>query len=123
MTTKDKTSKDTAGREAVGGARIVADLFAGLGTFALALEGRVLAAEGARDAALALKAAAGQAQRTLFVDHRDLYRRPLDAGELNRFEAVVLDSGGNVALTLPVRTIEEQVPPEEAEPPPEDGGG
>jgi hypothetical protein len=26
------------------------------------------------------------------------------------FEAVVLDSGGNVALTLPVRTIEEEVP-------------
>jgi len=77
--------------EAVGEARIVADLFAGLGTFALALEGRVLAAEGARDAALALRAAAGRAQRTLFVDHRDLYRRPFDACELARFEAVVLD--------------------------------
>jgi 23S rRNA (uracil1939-C5)-methyltransferase len=78
-------------RRAVGGARIVADLFAGLGTFALALEGRVLAAEGARDSALALKAAAGRAQRPVFVDHRDLYRRPLDASELDRFEAVVLD--------------------------------
>ncbi len=78
-------------REAVGEARIVADLFAGLGTFALALEGRVLAAEAARDAALALKAAAGRAQRTVFVDHRDLYRRPLDGKELARFEAVVLD--------------------------------
>ncbi len=78
-------------REAVGGARIVADLFAGLGTFALSLEGRVLAAEAARDAALALKAAAGRARRPVFVDHRDLYRRPLDAAELDRFEAVVLD--------------------------------
>jgi 23S rRNA (uracil1939-C5)-methyltransferase len=78
-------------RRAVGGARIVADLFAGLGTFALALEGRVLAVEGSRDAALALKAAAGRVQRPLFVDHRDLYRRPLDLSELNRFEAVVLD--------------------------------
>ena len=78
-------------REAVGEARIVADLFAGIGTFALALEGRVLAAEGARDAALALKAAGERAQRAIFVDHRDLYRRPLDAGELSRFEAVVLD--------------------------------
>ena len=81
----------SAVRQAVGGARLVADLFAGLGTFALALEGRVLAVEGARDAALALKAAAGRAQRPLFVDHRDLFRRPLTAEEAGRFEAVVLD--------------------------------
>lgn len=74
-------------REAVGGARIVADLFAGLGTFALSLEGKVYAAEGARDAALALKGAG----RGLAVDHRDLFRRPLDVAELDRFEAVVLD--------------------------------
>jgi 23S rRNA (uracil1939-C5)-methyltransferase len=78
-------------RRSLGEARIVADLFAGLGTFALSVEGRVLAVEGARDAALALKAAAGRAQRTVFVDHRDLYRRPLDAAELDRFDGVVLD--------------------------------
>ena len=78
-------------RTAVGPARIVADLFAGLGTFALSLEGRILAVEGARDAALALKTAANRTQRQLFVDHRDLFRRPLDAKELSRFEAVVLD--------------------------------
>ena len=78
-------------RRAVGESRIVADLFAGLGTFALALKGRILAAEAARDAALALKAAAGRAQRSVFVDHRDLYRRPLDTAELDRFEAVVID--------------------------------
>jgi 23S rRNA (uracil1939-C5)-methyltransferase len=78
-------------REAVGEARIVADLFAGLGTFALALEGRVLAVEGARDVALALKGAVGRARRLLFVDHRDLFRRPLDSAEAGRFEAVVLD--------------------------------
>ena len=74
-------------RQAVGDARIVADLFAGLGTFALALAGKVYAAEGARDAALALKAAG----RGLYADHRDLFRRPLDVAELDRFEAVVLD--------------------------------
>jgi 23S rRNA (uracil1939-C5)-methyltransferase len=78
-------------REAVGGARIVADLFAGLGTFALTLDGRILAVEGERDAALALKSAANRAGRQLFVDHRDLFRRPLDRKELNRFEAIVLD--------------------------------
>jgi 23S rRNA (uracil1939-C5)-methyltransferase len=78
-------------RRAVGEARIIADLFAGLGTFALSLDGRLFAAEGARDSALALKAAAGRAQRPVFVDHRDLFRRPLDESELSRFEAVVLD--------------------------------
>ncbi len=81
----------SAVREAVGPARLVADLFAGLGTFALSLDGRILAAEGARDAALALKSAANRAQRQIFVDHRDLFRRPLDEKELDRFEAVVLD--------------------------------
>ena len=74
-------------REAVAGASVVADLFAGLGTFALAVQAKVYAAEGARDAALALKAAG----RSLFVDHRDLFRNPLDLAELNRFEAVILD--------------------------------
>ena len=81
----------SAVHQAVGPARIVADLFAGLGTFALSLEGRILAVEGARDAALVLKAAANRAQRQVFVDHRDLFRRPLDEKELGRFEAIVLD--------------------------------
>jgi 23S rRNA (uracil1939-C5)-methyltransferase len=81
----------SAVRKAVGEARIVADLFAGIGTFALSLEGRILAAEGGRDAVLALKAAANRSQRQLFVDHRDLFRRPLTTEELNRFEAIVLD--------------------------------
>jgi 23S rRNA (uracil1939-C5)-methyltransferase len=57
----------------------------------LALEGRILAVEGARDSAAVLKVAANRAQRQLFVDHRDLFRRPLTPEELNRFEAVVLD--------------------------------
>lgn len=78
-------------REAVGSAAVVADLFAGLGTFALALPGRIYAAEGARDAVLALKSAAGSSQRQIFVEHRDLFRRPLTTAELNRFQAIVLD--------------------------------
>ncbi len=77
----------------VGDAPIVADLFAGLGTFSLPLSGsrRVYAAEGARDAVLALKAAGDRTQRKIAVDHRDLFRRPLNAAELDRFDAVVLD--------------------------------
>lgn len=78
-------------REATAGAGAVADLFAGLGTFALALPGRVYAAEGARDALLALKAAAARAGRPVFAEHRDLFRRPLTTAELDRFDAIVLD--------------------------------
>ncbi len=74
-------------RAVVDGAQISADLFAGLGTFALALPGRVYAAEASRDALLALKGAAPG----IAAEHRDLYRRPLDAAELARFEVVVLD--------------------------------
>ncbi len=74
-------------REAVAGAEATADLFAGLGTFALGLKGRVYAAEAARNAVLALKRAAPY----VAAEHRDLYRRPLDQEDLQRFGAVVLD--------------------------------
>ena len=77
--------------EGVAGAVRVADLFAGLGTFGLALDGQVTAAEASRDAVMALKSAAGRAGRPLQVEHRDLYRRPYDAKELTAFDAVVLD--------------------------------
>ena len=81
----------SAVREAVGRPRTTADLFAGLGTFALALPGKVYAAEGARDAILSLKGAANGAGRMIFAEHRDLYRRPLTKAELDRFDAIVLD--------------------------------
>ena len=74
-------------REVVGDSGTTADLFAGLGTFAVALPGKVYAAEASRDAVLALKGAAPG----VAVDHRDLYRRPLDTSELARFDAVILD--------------------------------
>ena len=73
-------------RDCVGEERAIADLFAGLGTFALAVRA-AYAAEAARDIAAALKRAAP----AIAVEHRDLYRRPLDLAELGRFEAVVLD--------------------------------
>jgi 23S rRNA (uracil1939-C5)-methyltransferase len=74
-------------REAVGNSRSTADLFAGLGTFALALPGKVYAAEASRDSVLALK----RAGSAIAAEHRDLYRRPLDPSELKNFEAIVLD--------------------------------
>lgn len=73
-------------REAVSGASEIADLFAGLGTFSLAAGARY-AAEASREAVAALKAAAP----AILVEHRDLYRRPLDPEELKRFDATILD--------------------------------
>ncbi|MFL0414546.1 class I SAM-dependent RNA methyltransferase [uncultured Sphingomonas sp.] len=81
----------SAVREAVGDAAVTADLFAGLGTFALALPGRVYAAEGGREAIGSLKAAASRAQLPVFTEHRDLFRRPLTPAELDRFGAIVID--------------------------------
>jgi 23S rRNA (uracil1939-C5)-methyltransferase len=72
--------------ECVGDAKSIADLFSGLGTFALGTRAKY-AAEAGRDAAAALKRVAP----AMTVEHRDLYRRPLDRGELKRFGAVILD--------------------------------
>jgi len=72
--------------EAVSGSKSVADLFAGLGTFAL-VTNATYAAEASRDAAAALK----RASPGLAVEHRDLYRRPLTPDELARFDSVILD--------------------------------
>jgi 23S rRNA (uracil1939-C5)-methyltransferase len=72
--------------EALAGCPSIADLFAGLGTFALATRA-AYAAEASRDAAAALLRSGGG----MTVDHRDLYRRPLDARELKRFDGVILD--------------------------------
>lgn len=79
--------------EAIGDAATFADLFSGIGTFALSLRQgrRVFAAEAARDAIGALKAASDSQQAGLFTEHRDLFRRPLVPVELARFEAVILD--------------------------------
>ncbi|MBB5986358.1 class I SAM-dependent RNA methyltransferase [Sphingobium lignivorans] len=83
-------------RGAIGDARMVADLFAGLGTFALSLAndvpGRKLyAAEAARDLVLALQAGGNRLPGRVFPEHRDLFRRPLTPKELDRFDAVILD--------------------------------
>jgi 23S rRNA (uracil1939-C5)-methyltransferase len=73
-------------REAVAGEARAADLFAGLGTFALAVRA-TYAAEASRDAAASLKRGAPG----MTVEHRDLYRRPLDRDELGTFVAIILD--------------------------------
>lgn len=90
-TREGEVSLVAAVQETIGQAGTVADLFSGLGTFALALRGRVYAAEAARDAILSLKAAGARTGRQLFADHRDLFRRPLTTAECDRFDAIILD--------------------------------
>jgi len=99
-------------RPALEGAGIWADLFSGLGTFALSLgEGRkVYAAEAARDLVLAMKGAINSTQRQVGVDHRDLFRRPLTPEELNRFEAVLIDPPRAGAREQVVQLARSQVP-------------
>ena len=83
-----------AAREWLAGTGAVADLFAGLGTFAFALAGagsKVLAVEAALAAHLACKAAAGGSRAPVHALHRDLFRNPLMAEELDRFGGVLLD--------------------------------
>jgi 23S rRNA (uracil1939-C5)-methyltransferase len=80
-------------REAAQGAGRVADLFAGCGTFALALaDGRAVQAfDSASPQIEALAAAAKAGRANLTAETRDLFRRPLLAAELSRFDCVLLD--------------------------------
>ena len=80
-------------REEAGSARRIADLFSGCGTFALAVaEGRAIHAVDNAEAQIdALVGAAKAGRANLTAETRDLFRRPLLASELARFDAVVLD--------------------------------
>lgn len=80
--------------QAVGGSTgPIADLFCGLGTFALPLSaaGPVFAADGEAAPVQALQQAAGRAGKPVRAEVRDLVRRPLPAKELDRFATVVFD--------------------------------
>jgi 23S rRNA (uracil1939-C5)-methyltransferase len=81
-------------RAATAGAGRIADLYAGCGTFSLALgaNASVHAVEGDAAALAALAAAARRAGLVrLSTETRDLARRPLSSLELRGFEAVVFD--------------------------------
>ena len=78
-------------RDVTSGTARIADLFAGLGTFALTSDGQITAAEAGREAILALQSAANRSGKPISTEHRDLYRRPYDVKELTAFDAVVLD--------------------------------
>lgn len=79
----------------IGKAKRVADLFAGIGTFALriARTARVHAVEGEDKALKGLDFAARNTQglKPVTVEKRDLFRRPMMTQELKVFDAVVFD--------------------------------
>lgn len=79
----------------VGKAKRVADLFAGIGTFALRLaeNARVTAADSGANAVKAMERAAANTSglKPLEAVTRDLFRRPFVASELKNFDAVVFD--------------------------------
>lgn len=86
------TAQVLAGVSGLDGA--VADLYAGVGSFSLPLAAlaRVHAVEGDAQAASALKRAGETAGLSrLSVEKRDLKHRPLLSGELDKFEAAVID--------------------------------
>lgn len=84
------------------GCNRVADLFAGLGTFALSLcsSSQVLAAEADAAAISALRQAANRGRLSVECSHRDLFRNPLRAEELAGFDGVLLDPPRAGARTL-----------------------
>ncbi len=77
------------------GAKHIADLFCGLGTFTLALaaKARVHAVEqdGEALAALAEAARTTSGMKPVTTEKRDLFKRPLAGAELKPYDAVVLD--------------------------------
>jgi 23S rRNA (uracil1939-C5)-methyltransferase len=81
--------------DCVGKARQVADLFAGIGTFALRLAdaARVSAADSDSTMIKALQRAASTTSglKPIEAQTRDLFRRPFMANELKVFDAVVFD--------------------------------
>lgn len=78
-----------------GKAKRVADLFCGIGTFAIALarRARVLAVDGDRDLLAALRNAQNRAQglKPIETKVRDLFSDPMSPKELEGFDAVLFD--------------------------------
>jgi 23S rRNA (uracil1939-C5)-methyltransferase len=77
------------------GSKAVADLFSGIGTFALRLarSSAVHAVETDASALASLDAGRRKAQglKPVTTERRDLFRRPMTAKELSRYEGVVFD--------------------------------
>jgi len=99
---------------ATAGAKRVADLFSGCGTFALRLAetARVTAVEADRPAIEALTRAGRHTPglKPIDVEVRDLFRRPLMAAELKVFDAVVFDPPRDGAAAQAKELAKSKVP-------------
>ncbi len=101
--------------DACAGARkSVADLFAGVGPFALRLADRVRVTAADDDeaalAALQRAAAATAGLKPIVVERRDLFKNPLVAAELDRFDAAVFDPPRQGAQTQSRELAASRVP-------------
>ena len=92
---------------AIGDARPVIDLFAGLGTFTLALGGAVHAVEGDAAAVAALAAAAAPG---VTVERRNLDRDPVSGAALAGYAAAVFDPPRSGALRQAAALAESAIP-------------
>jgi 23S rRNA (uracil1939-C5)-methyltransferase len=96
------------------GADQIADLFAGVGTFALRLaaHARVLALDEDESAIVALERAATSAAglKPLRAERRNLFKAPLSAVELSDFNAVVFDPPRQGALAQSRELAASRVP-------------
>jgi len=81
--------------DALGKAKSVTDLFSGCGTFTFPLAARArihaVDADGPMLEALALAARSASGLKPISTEKRDLFRRPLEPREVDRFDAAVLD--------------------------------
>jgi 23S rRNA (uracil1939-C5)-methyltransferase len=100
--------------DAAKGARRVADLFCGVGAFALRLarESHVFACDSAAEAVEAMRAASqmGAGLKPLEGVVRDLFARPLTAHELSIYQLVVFDPPRAGALAQATEIAKSQVP-------------
>lgn len=98
----------------IGKATRIADLYCGVGSFTLPLSRHAIvrATDSLEAPVRALERAAGRANLggRVLAEVRDLDRQPLEALELNKFEAVVFDPPRAGAMVQAVRIAESNVP-------------
>ena len=98
----------------VGNAKVIADLFCGLGPFALRLaeRARVTAFDADAGAIAALKQATNMTSglKPIEAETRDLFRRPLVPPELRDFDAVVFDPPRQGAQAQALKLAASKVP-------------
>jgi 23S rRNA (uracil1939-C5)-methyltransferase len=99
---------------AAGKAKLIADLFCGIGTFTfpLARHARVLAVDQEEEVVAALRAAARYSRGLKPIEGRvrDLFRMPISAKELGGFDAVVIDPSRSGAEKQACQIAQSSVP-------------